>query len=147
MLRRLPFGRDGGPPNRRPPPRPSKRRPPPPPDLSAVASFTRRFRPPSSAPSSFWIASAALSGVTKVTNAKPRGRPLSRSRGRKTSEISPIGANSASNSSFVVLKLKLPTKTLLTDLLAFSCCAVHLHPERPGAKVALSFRTGGIAVG
>src|SRR5947209_1751105 len=57
------------------------------------------------------MALAASSSFAYSTKAKPRGLPLSRSIGRKTSRISPICENSVCTSVRVVLKSKLPTNT------------------------------------
>src|SRR5260370_8422787 len=54
---------------------------------------------------------AALSSLN-VTNANPRGRPVSRSVGRYTSLIEPACEKSVSSSSRLVLKLRFPKKTL-----------------------------------
>ncbi len=124
-LRRLPFGRPPpGPPGRPPPPK-GRLKPPPPPandrcGRSAEASFTRRLRPSSSCPSSFWIAAAAASSVANETNANPRGRPLMRSVGIATSVTSPAWANTSWRRSRVVSKLKFPTKTFVPITLLFS---------------------------
>lgn len=151
MLRRLPLGLPA-PPNRSPPPPPPpppKRSPPPPPPPPkersppppppkgrsppppneggrlgrSSAEFTRRARPPNSYPLNFSTARAASSSDSNVTKAKPRGRPLSRSVGRNTSETLPSWANSVSSSSRLDLKLRLPTKILAvmgSSLLAVS---------------------------
>src|SRR6185436_9456680 len=73
-------------------PRPSdgyQRPPPPPPPRPerglSCASFTLRLRPSSSLPSSAAMAALASASEPIVTNAKPRGRPVSRSLGMATS--------------------------------------------------------------
>jgi len=78
---------------------------------SAALTFNRR--PPTSRLWKRVIASAASLGCANSTNAKPRGRPVSRSVGRCTLTTRPASASSAVNSSFVVLKFKLPTKTFV----------------------------------
>jgi len=83
----------------------------------ASAALTLKLRPPSSCPSNSSIARAADSSSPNSTKAKPRGRPVLRSAGRKTSTISPADENSASISVGRVSKLRLPTKifAVMTD--------------------------------
>jgi hypothetical protein len=66
------------------------------------------------------IASAASASLPNSTNAKPRGLPVARSVGRKTSTTVPAAARSVFSSSFVVRKLRLPTKTLTEIAVPFS---------------------------
>lgn len=52
-----------------------------------------------------------LSSLSNSTNAKPRGRPVSRSVGTFASNTLPEAENASINSSRVTSKLRLPTKT------------------------------------
>lgn len=122
-LRRLPLGRDGLAYSLRggaPPP------PPPPAKFGrdarggrASAALTRRLRPPSSLPSNSAIAFAAASSSANSTKAKPRGRPVARSAGRKTSTMVPADEKRASISGASVSKLRLPTNTLAEMVCSF----------------------------
>src|SRR6185503_4958641 len=68
------------------------------------------------------MAAAASSSDEYSTKAKPRGRPVMRSEGRKTSTIEPACANNSSIWSLVVLNSRLPTNTLeLTGSLSAGC--------------------------
>ena len=82
---------------------------PPPRSLFARASFTFSVRPSSSLPLSASIAARAAESSGIVTNAKPRGRPVSRSVMTATSSTSPCSANALRSVSSVVSKLRLPT--------------------------------------
>uniref|UniRef100_H2YSK3 Uncharacterized protein n=1 Tax=Ciona savignyi TaxID=51511 RepID=H2YSK3_CIOSA len=68
--------------------------PPPPPPLREVASFTVILLPMNSVSFRLLIALTAESSSSKVTNAKPRGRPVSRSFIIATSATSPYALNS-----------------------------------------------------
>src|SRR5688500_9006508 len=57
------------------------------------------------------MALAASSSVANSTKAKPRGLPVARSEGRKTSRIDPASWKSVSSCSLVVENSRLPTKT------------------------------------
>ena len=98
---------------RRGPPRP----PPPPPDLSrSCASFTLSARPSISAPFRACIARAA-SEFDISTNAKPRGRPVSRSVISETFSTVPCAEKSERTASSVAEKGRFPTYNLVTELL------------------------------
>jgi hypothetical protein len=71
------------------------------------------------------MALAASSSAVYSTNAKPRGRPVSRSIGRNTSRISPACAKSDCTSSRVVLKSRFPTK-IFEPILPFPSLSVRL---------------------
>src|SRR6185503_3061544 len=89
----------------RPPPPP---RLPPPPDRS-WASLTVSVRPPSSRPFSWSMACLASCSLPISTNAKPRGRPVSRSITILVSATVPHWLNTSRSSSSVVLNERLPT--------------------------------------
>src|SRR5262249_48849273 len=97
------FPRPRSPPPPPPPPKPPRPPPPPPPPPNppperglSWASFTRSARPSRSLPSSSAIAALASASDPIVTNANPRGRPVSRSLGMATSlTVRPFPLNAA----------------------------------------------------
>ena len=76
------------------------------------ALLIRRGRPISSVPWRASIARPSLSASAISTKAKPRLRPVSRSRGREQFDTSPKGANNSAMSSCSARKGRLPTKML-----------------------------------
>src|SRR4029077_6352416 len=96
------------PPPPRPPPPPPRPPPPPPPERSC-ASLTLMARPPSSRPLSCAMASLASWSLLISTNAKPRGRPVSRSVTTLASVTVPCCPKTSRSSSSVVSYERLPT--------------------------------------
>src|SRR6266550_398421 len=80
------------------------------------ASLTVSVRPPKLCSCSWEIAFCASWSVAISTNAKPRARPVSRSRMTFTVETLPAFANSAVRSSSLVSYGRLPTYSLLPIL-------------------------------
>jgi hypothetical protein len=111
---------------RRPPPPPLSRRrspppppPPPPPPRRSWASLTRMDLPSSSRPSISWMAVWASAAASKVTNPKPRERPVSRSVITLASTTGPNRSNAAQRLASEVSQLRPPTKILFDTLLTF----------------------------
>jgi hypothetical protein len=120
----IPPGRGENPPPP-PPPKPPGRGPEKPPGLGppnpppgrgppggrssrARASLTARLRPWKGCASNFWMTSSAWARSANSTNAKPRGRPVSRSTGMTTCDGSAMAAKWARRSASVAPYGKLP---------------------------------------
>ena len=131
------LGRRGppGPPGRGGPPEPPGRgAPPKPPGRGpaglACASSTMIGRPCSTRPDSFSIDALAPSSVMVSTNAKPRGRPVSRSSATRTLRSSmPSPVNASRSSCSVTAYERLPMKSRVPiRLLFFSLGALLPNP-------------------